>query len=326
MVKNAWSVLVEGWEESDTDQQFNEDGTENVFRGISACTKENHIHVKCNTQFIRQLLDLAEFDRDGLLQERHAKTLELAQKEILICISLTLFNRLENIQQKLLEAEQTCNLLFLVCLKALRRSLETAAENKRGMSDIELLCQQLDDQNERKKANKRARKQKARAKKQENKNTISSEICEDIDNKENISGLGNTHSDSVEDLKDSNKEIGPSKPYTPRLVNVPLASKCNASPKKITETMDHTWQNKNDNSVKDFGPLSFTRSLVPSLLDMLENEEFTKSGGEEIPLEDIRSFLDNLQEVMDRRQKLRANLKQKFAAFCAKCNGTNCIH
>jgi hypothetical protein len=37
----------------------------------------------------------------GLKQERHAKTIEKAQKEVLICIGITLFERFQRIEQKI---------------------------------------------------------------------------------------------------------------------------------------------------------------------------------------------------------------------------------
>ena len=40
-----------------------------------------------------QLFTLAEPELSGLRQERHAKTIEIAQKEVLTCIGLALFDR-----------------------------------------------------------------------------------------------------------------------------------------------------------------------------------------------------------------------------------------
>merc|ERR1719170_92720 len=152
----------------DGDPKVNRDGSVNLYSGISACTKEGHVHVECDAHYISQLLTLAEPELSGLRQERHAKTIEIAQKEVLICIGLALFDRFQRIQQKLKEAEQTCNLLFLTLLKTLRMSLDLAAEKKRGIGDLELLCEELEKE-EKKKEGKRERKKARRARKKEGK-------------------------------------------------------------------------------------------------------------------------------------------------------------
>ena len=91
----------------------NLDGSLNLYGGISVCTTDKHVHVKCDPTFIGQLFVLLEPELNNIKEERHAKNIEKAQKEVLICIALTLFQRFERIQQKLLEAEKTRDLLFL---------------------------------------------------------------------------------------------------------------------------------------------------------------------------------------------------------------------
>lgn len=73
--------------------------------------------------------------------------------------------RFQRIQQKLREGEQTCDLLFSTLLKTLRRSLDMAAERKRGVGDLELLCAEL----EREERQKEGRRERKRNKKQRRK-------------------------------------------------------------------------------------------------------------------------------------------------------------
>jgi len=184
MVNKAFTYLIEEGKEparaagekttedkiGEDGQRLNEDGSVNLFSGISACTKDGHVHVQCDTSFISQLLLLAEPELSGLKQERHAKTIEIAQKEVLICIGITLFNRFNRIQLKLREGEQTCDLLCLVSLLSLRKSLDIAAERKRGITDLDLICQEielLDREKERRQARKREKKTKQQQKKRD---------------------------------------------------------------------------------------------------------------------------------------------------------------
>ena len=67
-------------------------------------------------------------------QERHAKTLEIAQKEVLICIGICLHERFQRIQQRLKQGQQACDLLFYVALQSLKHSFEMAFESKQGIS------------------------------------------------------------------------------------------------------------------------------------------------------------------------------------------------
>jgi len=193
MVNRAYTLLVEEGQEPakaagelpmEADPKVNRDGSVNLYSGISACTKEGHVHVECDAQFISQLFTIAEPELSGLRQERHAKTIEIAQKEVLICIGLALFERFQRIQQKIKEGEQTCDLLLLVCLKTLRRSLDMAAEVKRGAADIERLCLELEDAEVKKKEGKRERKRKRRERRR----------CSKKDEKEVDSDEGSLHS------------------------------------------------------------------------------------------------------------------------------------
>merc|ERR1719295_1094240 len=185
MVNRAFTLLIEegdeparaAGEKTGEDKvdkhgaRLNDDGSVNLFPGISICNKNNHVHVECDSMFISQLLVLAEPELSGLKQERHAKTIEIAQKEVLICIGLTLYHRFQNILQKLREGEQTCDLLCLVVLRSLRKSLDITAERKRGVTDLELLCQEI-EQADRDKERKQARKREKKTKQQQKKKDL----------------------------------------------------------------------------------------------------------------------------------------------------------
>merc|ERR1712079_827554 len=107
-----------------------------LYPGISACPLVKYIYVKSDQEFLTDLYNLIEPELCVLTDTRHAKTLELAQKEVLIVIGLTLFERFRKIQQKVEEAEQTYKILNLSLLKALRTSFDLTAEKKRGDRDF----------------------------------------------------------------------------------------------------------------------------------------------------------------------------------------------
>jgi len=165
-------------EEKEDEEVVNEDGTLNLFSGVSPCVSDEHVHITRNPSFISQLLLLAEPELSGLDQERHAKNMETAQKEVLTCIGITLFNRFHKIQQRLREGEQTCDLLSLVALISLRKSFDICIERKRGILDLDALCYQIeqsDRDRERRQARKRERKTKNQQKKRDLKAVLEKE-------------------------------------------------------------------------------------------------------------------------------------------------------
>ena len=275
-----------GEKPADSDPNVNSDGTVNLYSGISACSGpcDQHVHVRCDQDYIGQLFRLAEPELSGLRQERHAKTIEIAQKEVLTCIGLALFERFQKIQQKLKEAELTCDLLFLTLLKTLRRSLDMAAEKKRGLGDLELLCEEL-EKSDKKKEGKRERKRNRRARKKEHKNAVLAKISASDDSKHASDGESNSGDSGVS-----------------------------------VDNKDHVSEEQNKENKSTASPQTCTKltRCTLTLEEMLE-EDFEDDLDEDlIPEEDIKQFLDKSGDMAVRRQQLRDNLKMRFAQFCDK--------
>lgn len=57
-------------------------------------------------------------------RERHAKTLDIAQEEVLTCLGIYLYERLHRIWQKLRAEEQTWQILFYFGVDSLKKSFE----------------------------------------------------------------------------------------------------------------------------------------------------------------------------------------------------------
>lgn len=57
-------------------------------------------------------------------RERHAKTLEIAQEEVLTCLGICVYERLHRIQLRMKEEECTCQVLAAVAIDALYRNFE----------------------------------------------------------------------------------------------------------------------------------------------------------------------------------------------------------
>ena len=72
-------------------------------------------------------------------RERHAKTMEVAQEEVVTCVGICLLERLQRVAQRLREEEQMADMLQFASLQAMRRSFELAVESKRGFSQVRIV-------------------------------------------------------------------------------------------------------------------------------------------------------------------------------------------
>ncbi|KAM3934431.1 gametogenetin-binding protein 2 isoform 1-T1 [Leptodactylus fuscus] len=116
-----------------------------LYEGLRCCPHERHIHVCCETDFIAHLLGRAEPEFAGGYErrERHAKTIDIAQEEVLTCLGIHLYERLHRIWQKLRAEEQTWQMLFYLGVDALRKSFEMTVEKVQGISRLEQLCEEF---------------------------------------------------------------------------------------------------------------------------------------------------------------------------------------
>jgi len=291
MVNRAYTLLVKDGKEPlvaiggkcpNSSPHLNNDGTENLYGGINICTRELHIHVQCDTQFIKKLFLPLEAEFSNLKQERHAKTIEQAQKELLVCIGLALFQRLQRIQQKLVEAEKTRDLLFLTVVKTLKKNLDIAADKKKGLKDLDLLCQEIEG-GEKCKEGKRERKKKQRAKRKESKNVI--EVEEKINVEEDQ--LNSKEGDSINVVTEKEEKECEDCCDFKNIEKLPLKYG------KQADNMKQMYQK--------------------TLEDLLEEDN---GEGAVIPKEDITTYLERKEEIETRRQQLRENLRTKFAQLC----------
>lgn len=98
-------------------------------------------------------------------RERHAKTLEIAQEEVLTCLGICMYERLHRIYMRMREEECTCQVFAAVAVDTLSRSFEMAVERKQGISQLELLYAELAREEQQKQIRKEQKKIKRKRKK-----------------------------------------------------------------------------------------------------------------------------------------------------------------
>ena len=309
MVNRAFSQLVENGQEPATvggERSSDVDEKRNLFNVISTCIKAGHLHVQCD--YVSQLITMAEPHINGLKQMRHAKSINDAEKEVLICIGIALFERFQRIQQKIDEGKRSCDLLLLVCLKSLRHKMEVAAERMKGETYVDQLCLELEivEVNNRgaKKKKKKERKRKEKLVECEEKETHSGGLnvahtqhsSARSDEEENVANEDKENSSANQKKEKKNICHGIKKEFTPASL---------------------------DNNVTLVSAFSSSRcsSLSLSLTEMLEDEEKAVNEIEPIPADVITSFNRSKEKTTELRKELRKDLKQRFANYC-NCHNT----
>lgn len=115
------------------------------------------------------LIKVSIFCSHSRHRERHAKTMEIAQEEVLTCIGMCIYNRLKKIHQCVKEEENACQILAAVAVHALSRSFDVAVENKRGVNLDEMFNELSREERlrEEKLKNKKTKKRKKRSEKKQ---------------------------------------------------------------------------------------------------------------------------------------------------------------
>lgn len=72
------------------------------------------------------LREEVKFEMD--FRERHAKTLEIAQEEVLTCLGVCMADRIHKVHRRLREEETVCKVLAAIAVDALSRNFEVLFE------------------------------------------------------------------------------------------------------------------------------------------------------------------------------------------------------
>ncbi|XP_062552982.1 gametogenetin-binding protein 2-like [Armigeres subalbatus] len=195
-VEKAYSLLV------DESNPAKEKGyAAHLYSGIKRCLSDKHIHLQTKLDYIDSLIKRAEPElngRNSRHRERHAKTLEIAQEEVLTCIGMCIYERLRRISVCLREEENACQVLAAVAVHALSRSFDMAVEKKQGISNLELLYEEISREERSKEHKKEQKKLKKRKKRSEKKPTDASNKMVERDSK--------IYSCSPDDIEDDDEE------------------------------------------------------------------------------------------------------------------------
>ncbi|KAI4813892.1 hypothetical protein KUCAC02_003113 [Chaenocephalus aceratus] len=116
--------------------------------GLCCCPHERHITCAARpTSSLTSSAGLSLSSREATnAEKRHAKTIDVAQEEVLTCLGIHLYERLHRIWQKLRAEEQTWQILFHLGIDALRKHFEMAVEKMQGISRLEQFVEELSEE------------------------------------------------------------------------------------------------------------------------------------------------------------------------------------
>ncbi|CAH0554591.1 unnamed protein product [Brassicogethes aeneus] len=175
-VLKAYTLLVE-----EPDPSKEKGYVSSLYAEIKRCLPDKHIHLQPKTDYITKLISRAEPELLGSRRERHAKTLEIAQEEVLTCLGICMYERLHRVYMRMREEECTCQVFAAVAVHTLSRSFETAVERTRGISQLELLYEEFAREEQQKQIRKEQKKIKRKRKKGNKPDGEEKENCHDCD-------------------------------------------------------------------------------------------------------------------------------------------------
>ncbi|CAG9114590.1 hypothetical protein JYU34_007728 [Plutella xylostella] len=333
-VLRAYQLLVE-----DKEPQKEKGYVGALYGGIKRCLPEQHLHLQGSSEYVAQLLARAEPELLGGHRERHAKTIEIAQEEVLICLGICIYERLQRISLRLREEEGTCQTLAAVGVEALYRKFETAVELKSGVSKLQLLYDEITQEELTRQQRKEQKKLKRRKKKErlaveskckegdseepEEKCECEECLLEERDTPTDLLSAGCCEFPGDCSGCSEPKKKGKKQERSEHTLDCGYSSGntggcCELSGSSLGSSPEGSEVACSDGFCNHEPPArracpAFTLSLQEMLLDISSSDE--EHDTSYIPIEEVMEFKAR-RNITEKRQELRQNLRQKFEKLC----------
>ncbi|CAG9763905.1 unnamed protein product [Ceutorhynchus assimilis] len=329
-VLKAYTILVE------EEEPIKEKGyVSSLYSGIKRCLVDKHIHLNPKTEYITKLIVRAEPELLG--RERHAKTLEIAQEEVLTCLGICMYERLHRVYMRVREEERTCQLFAAVAVHSLSRSFETQVEKVRGVSQLELFYEEFARAEQAKQKHKEAKK----IRRKRRKGKSSPDDCDHMEKECSCSPAPEPCNCSSEEMDDYDDLPEPSAVAKSRCSNSdvwPADDRCDNDNNKTGSDCGYSSEHNNNccetssvassleeldsdvccqqQQALDFG--SRCRLTCGGGLTLQEMLEVNREEDVEcfITAEEVREFKSRSRQVYEKRRELRETLQKRFAQFC----------
>ncbi|ETN23010.1 hypothetical protein, variant [Phytophthora nicotianae INRA-310] len=297
--------------------------TSYLFDELAFSRATNQIIVPCNIEFMSQLMSRADQEVVGDWGDRHARTIAEAQDEVLICLGMVIWDKMQNLWTKSRSEKRAEELLVHCAVSTLRRNFDEAVEALHGEEMMEQLLAEEDDESRRlaKKKEKRKEKKKKRktASKQKQADRSESEKSQQAekqkpkqtksrkhsDSSKTVASLSSTNSISSQgdddDLNNSSRSLDPMGSHQ-------CDSTCDEPCLRGNLTYDERMEWQLLSSMGWDASNQFTSSLPE--LDVDTDDE-----NHGIPEDEIRFWKQNRSSLVRRRMAQRQKLQERFDQF-----------
>ncbi|KAL0590089.1 hypothetical protein ABG067_001729 [Albugo candida] len=175
--------------------------TSYLFNEISYSRSKNLLFVPSHLEYMMQLVSRADQELVGDWGDRHARTIAEAQDEVLTCLGMVIWDKLQALWTKIRTDKLSEELLLHCAVMSIRRNFENAVEVLHGHEIMEQLLAEEDDETRRV----AEKKEKRKAKKKKRKNAKQKQNERIVPPSSNKTGVKKVVDSSVITTKDMNR-------------------------------------------------------------------------------------------------------------------------
>lgn len=304
--------------------------TSYLFDELAYSRAQNQIIVPCNIKFMSELMSRADQDVFGDWGDRHARTIAEAQDEVLVCLGMVIWDKIQSLWTKSQSEKLSEELLVHCAVFTLRRNFDVAVEALHGEEMIEQLLAEEDDESRRLEMKKEKRKEKKKKRKTASKQ-------KQVDRSEAGKRL---QTEKIKSLTKSCKRPNWSKTVTSQSSTNSLSSQgdddeLSNSSRSVDLAGPHQCDLAFDESCLH-GNLTHDERLEWQLLSSMgwnASDQFASSSPEldvdtddenhGISEDDIRFWKQNHSALVQRRMAQRQKLQERFDQFVMRATSLN---
>ncbi|XP_058794088.1 gametogenetin-binding protein 2-like [Phymastichus coffea] len=248
-----------------------------LYADIKRCSG-GHVHLPLNTEYISSIIGRAQPELMG--RERHAKTLEIAQEEVLTCLGICVAERLNRVYRRLKEEEIIVRVLAAVAVDTLSRNFQMAVEIKQGITQLEVLYnefkrEEVAKQQRREKLRLKRKKKKERRSEVDDKENEAEDkeenedkggLCDCLQSEAKVNNLKNIELQSQQKLESTIQHVDQHNVLDPKNKGLPT---CNCA--------DCTKKNKNSGQVKSQSNINSSKKSKKSKNKINESKSMSTS-------------------------------------------------
>ncbi|CAH0491349.1 unnamed protein product [Peronospora farinosa] len=298
--------------------------TSYLFDELAFSRATNQIIVPCNIEFMLQLMSRADQEVAGdYWGDRHARTIAEAQDEVLMCLGMVIWDKMQSLWTKTRTEKRSEELVVHCALSTLRRNFDVALEALHGEAMIEQLLAEEDDESRRMAKKKEKRKEKKKKRKSVTKlkqrsRSESEKSCQcekqkpkptkarkQSDSSKTMTSQSSTNSLSSQEDDDDLTSCS-------RSTDVMGTHQCDSTCDEPCERGTLTYDERMEWQLLSSMGWNASNQITPSLPELDVDTDDENHG---IPEDEIRFWKQNRSSLVRRRMAQRQELQERFDQF-----------